>query len=76
MDGDGERLADAYERHLWYFPRFLRALEATGWVIGGPLGAAARLRLKLMNLFTKVSRDNNFAFCGLTIPIKRCPLIS
>jgi len=34
----------------------LRALEATGWVIGGPLGAAARLGLKRTTLLTKMKK--------------------
>jgi formate hydrogenlyase transcriptional activator len=34
----------------------LRALEATGWVIGGPLGAAARLGLKRTSLLTKMKK--------------------
>src|SRR5437870_6778643 len=34
----------------------LRALEATGWVIGGPLGAAAGLGLKRTTLLTKMKK--------------------
>jgi len=34
----------------------LRALEATGWVIGGPHGAAARLGLKRTTLITKMRK--------------------
>jgi transcriptional regulator with GAF, ATPase, and Fis domain len=34
----------------------LRALEATGWVIGGPYGAAARLGLKRTTLITKMRK--------------------
>jgi formate hydrogenlyase transcriptional activator len=34
----------------------LQALEATGWVVGGPLGAAARLGLKRTSLLTKMKR--------------------
>jgi transcriptional regulator with GAF, ATPase, and Fis domain len=34
----------------------LQALEATGWVIGGPLGAAARLGLKRTTLVSKMKR--------------------
>ena len=34
----------------------LRALEATGWVIGGPLGAAARLGLKRTTLVSKMKK--------------------
>jgi signal transduction histidine kinase/ligand-binding sensor domain-containing protein len=43
----------------------LRALESTGWVIGGPHGAAARLGLKRTTLITKmrkfgISRPDDF----------------
>jgi transcriptional regulator with GAF, ATPase, and Fis domain len=34
----------------------LQALEATGWVIGGPLGAAARLGLKRTTLVSKMKK--------------------
>ena len=34
----------------------LRALEATGWMIGGPRGAAARLGLKRTTLITKMRK--------------------
>ena len=34
----------------------LQALEATGWVIGGPRGAAARLGLKRTTLITKMRK--------------------
>jgi formate hydrogenlyase transcriptional activator len=34
----------------------LRALETTGWVIGGPLGAAARLGLKRSSLISKMKK--------------------
>jgi formate hydrogenlyase transcriptional activator len=34
----------------------LQSLEATGWVIGGPLGAAARLGLKRTTLVSKMKR--------------------
>jgi len=34
----------------------LRALEATGWMIGGPHGAAARLGLKRTTLITKMRK--------------------
>jgi formate hydrogenlyase transcriptional activator len=34
----------------------LHALEATGWVIGGPLGAAARLGLKRTTLVSKMKK--------------------
>lgn len=34
----------------------LRALEATGWVIGGPRGAAAQLGLKRTTLITKMRK--------------------
>jgi len=34
----------------------LRALEATGWVIGGPIGAAARLGLKRTTLVSKMKK--------------------
>jgi len=34
----------------------LRALNATGWVIGGPRGAAARLGLKRTTLLTKIKK--------------------
>src|ERR1700752_1925469 len=34
----------------------LQALEATGWVIGGPLGAAARLGLKRKTLVSKMKK--------------------
>ena len=34
----------------------LRALEATGWVIGGPHGAAARLGLKRTTLMTRMRK--------------------
>jgi formate hydrogenlyase transcriptional activator len=33
-----------------------QALEATGWVIGGPLGAASRLGLKRTTLLTKMKK--------------------
>jgi len=34
----------------------LQALEATGWVIGGPLGAGARLGLKRTTLVSKMKK--------------------
>jgi formate hydrogenlyase transcriptional activator len=34
----------------------VQALEATGWVVGGPLGAAARLGLKRTSLLTKMKK--------------------
>lgn len=34
----------------------LQALEATGWVIGGPLGAAVRLGLKRTTLVSKMKK--------------------
>lgn len=34
----------------------LEALQATGWVIGGPRGAAARLGLKRTTLITKMRK--------------------
>jgi formate hydrogenlyase transcriptional activator len=34
----------------------LRALQATGWVVGGPHGAAARLALKRTTLIAKMKR--------------------
>jgi formate hydrogenlyase transcriptional activator len=34
----------------------LQALKATGWVIGGPLGAATRLRLKRSTLVSKMKK--------------------
>jgi len=43
---------------LWDWQRtlILRALHATGWVIGGPRGAAARLGLKRTTLNTKMKK--------------------
>jgi transcriptional regulator with GAF, ATPase, and Fis domain len=34
----------------------LQALEAAGWVVGGPRGAAARLGLKRTSLITKMKK--------------------
>ncbi|HXE79272.1 MAG TPA: sigma 54-interacting transcriptional regulator [Vicinamibacterales bacterium] len=42
--GAGETLMDAERRHI------LAALESSGWVVGGPNGAAARLGLKRSTL--------------------------
>jgi len=34
----------------------LRALQATGWVVGGPAGAAAQLGLKRTTLIAKMKK--------------------
>jgi formate hydrogenlyase transcriptional activator len=34
----------------------LDALEASGWLVGGPRGAAARLGLKRTTLFSKMNK--------------------
>jgi formate hydrogenlyase transcriptional activator len=43
-------LADAERQHI------LSALIATGWVLGGPRGAAARLGMKRTTLRKKVQK--------------------
>ena len=43
-------LADAEREHI------LSALEETGWVLGGPKGAAARLGMKRSTLQWKIKR--------------------
>jgi len=43
----------------------LRALSATGWVIGGPGGAAARLRLKRTTLIAKMKK------LGISRPVRK-----
>jgi formate hydrogenlyase transcriptional activator len=43
-------LEDAERDHI------LRALEQTGWVIGGPAGAATRLGLKRTSLVSTMRR--------------------
>lgn len=43
----------------------LQALESTGWVIGGPLGAATRLGLKRTTLLTKMKK------LGISRPSRR-----
>jgi len=43
----------------------LRALSATGWVIGGPVGAAARLRLKRTTLIAKMKK------LGISRPVRK-----
>jgi transcriptional regulator with GAF, ATPase, and Fis domain len=43
-------LEEAEREHI------LRTLEQTGWVIGGPQGAAARLGLKRTTLFSTMRR--------------------
>jgi len=40
----------------WQRTLILRALHATGWVVGGPSGAAARLGLKRTTLNTKMKK--------------------
>jgi formate hydrogenlyase transcriptional activator len=45
-----QTLEDAERAHI------RRALEAAGWVIGGPNGAAARLGLKRTTLLSKMQR--------------------
>ncbi len=48
--GQAVRLEDAERQHI------LRTLEDTGWVIGGPSGAAARLGLKRTTLSSTMRR--------------------
>src|SRR5262249_34850101 len=51
--------APAHPRgQFWTFERamILRELEATGWVVGGPDGAASRLGLKRTTLLGKMKR--------------------
>src|SRR5262249_24468536 len=43
-------LADAEREHI------LRALRETGWVLGGPTGAAARLAMKRPTLQSKIKK--------------------
>jgi formate hydrogenlyase transcriptional activator len=43
-------LADAERQHI------LGALRATGWVVGGPKGAAARLGMKRSTLQKKMKK--------------------
>jgi len=43
----------------------LRALQATGWIIGGPSGAAARLGLKRTTLIAKMKK------LGISRPVRR-----
>jgi formate hydrogenlyase transcriptional activator len=48
-DGDGAATLEAAERQ-----HILRALDETGWVIGGPSGAAVRLGMKRTTLQSKM----------------------
>jgi formate hydrogenlyase transcriptional activator len=43
----------------------LRALNAAGWIVGGPLGAAARLRLKRTTLISKMKK------LGISRPLRQ-----
>jgi len=43
----------------------LRALHASGWIVGGPLGAAARLRLKRTTLISKMKK------LGISRPLRQ-----
>ncbi len=43
-------LADAEREHI------LGALRETGWVVGGPKGAAARLGMKRSTLYKKMKK--------------------
>jgi transcriptional regulator with GAF, ATPase, and Fis domain len=43
----------------------LRALDASGWIVGGPRGAAARLRLKRTTLISKMKK------LGISRPLRQ-----
>jgi transcriptional regulator with GAF, ATPase, and Fis domain len=43
----------------------LRALHASGWIVGGPRGAAARLRLKRTTLISKMKK------LGISRPVRQ-----
>jgi formate hydrogenlyase transcriptional activator len=43
----------------------LRALQASGWIVGGPRGAAARLRLKRTTLISKMKK------LGVSRPVRQ-----
>jgi formate hydrogenlyase transcriptional activator len=43
----------------------LRALDASGWIVGGPRGAAARLRLKRTTLISKMKK------LGISRPVRQ-----
>ena len=42
------------------FGHILKALKETGWVVGGPMGAARRLGLKRTTLIGKMRKMGNF----------------
>src|ERR1700747_1203148 len=46
----------------------LQALHASGWIVGGPRGAAARLRLKRTTLISKMKK------LGITRPVRQVEL--
>ena len=52
--GEAVTLADAEREHI------LGALRETGWVVGGPKGAAARLGMKRSMLYWKMKKLGTF----------------